>query len=141
MGELNKVEVVIGGEIITLMSGEREEYMQKLARYIDRKLDEIRSMNSSASINERTRTLFIALNIADDFFKTQEKLTRLESDHAKFVTELGLMQEENFLLADKIHELQDKLNMTRQDAKAGDPAEGKGENVVSIRPRPSGGRR
>jgi cell division protein ZapA len=110
MDTVNKVEVVIGNEIITLVSGENEDYMQKLARYIDRKLAEIKSMKSNASLNERMKSLFIALNIADDYYKAKEELAALQLQHERFVTELGRMQEENFLLQDKIYELQGRLN-------------------------------
>ena len=107
---MNKVEVVIGGEIITLVSGENEEYMQKLSRYIDKKLNEIKSMKTNAAINERTRTLFIAINIADDYFRASERLKTLENEHERFVVELGRMQEENYLLAEKLHEFQGLIN-------------------------------
>ena len=109
MDELNKVDVVIGGEIITLVSGENDDYLQQLARYIDKKLNEIKSMKTTASINERTRTLFIALNIADDFFRANMALKNLEADHERYVLELGRIQEENYLLNEKLHELQVKL--------------------------------
>lgn len=147
MSSVNKVEVVIGGEIITLMSGENEDYMQKLARYIDRKLNEIKSMNSSASINERTRTLFIAVNVADDYFKTLEQLRRLESAHEKYIMEMGRMQEENFLLTEKLHDLQHQLNESRAELEAyietfDHPAlRDENKNVVSISQRAANGYR
>jgi cell division protein ZapA len=115
VSELNRVEVVIGGEIITLVSIENEEYMQKLARYINRKMADIKAVNSNASINERTRTVFIAANIADDYFKAKDKSDELELELKKYVTELGQIQEENLLLTDKIKELQDKLNQARKE--------------------------
>ena len=74
MDTRNKLEVSICGENITLMSEENEEHMQKVALYINRKLGEIKKFNSNASINERTRALFIAVNIADDYFKTLDQL-------------------------------------------------------------------
>lgn len=115
MSAVNKVEVVIGGVIITLVSDEHEDYMQKLARYIDKKLAEIQAANPNASINERTRTLLISLNVADDYFKTQEKFQKLQEHHEKFVSEMGRMQEENHLLTERIYELQDQLNQSRAE--------------------------
>lgn len=115
MSAVNKVDVVIGGEIITLVSNEHEDYMQSLARYIDKKLLEIKSMHSNASINERTRTLIIAVNVADDYFKTLEKLRRLEADHEKYIAEMGRMQEENYLLTEKLHDMQDQYNQSRAE--------------------------
>lgn len=137
MPEKNKVDVVIGGEIITLVSTENEDYIQKLARYIDRKLDEIRSMNSNASINERTRTLFIAANIADDYFRVSERLRLLEEEHDKYVNEMGRMQEENYLLTERLHDLQDQLNQSRAelDAYIENFDDNPGRNIVSMNKR------
>ncbi|MDR1664364.1 MAG: cell division protein ZapA [Clostridiales bacterium] len=133
---VNKVDAVIGGEIITLVSGEDEEYMQKLARYINRKLDEIKAMKTTASLNEKTKALVIALNIADDFYKTADKLTKLEGEHEKFVVEMGRMQEEINLLNEKILELQNSLERTRVASVLPDK-----QNVVRIKSRAAGGRR
>ena len=144
MSVKNKVEVVIGGEIITLVSNENEEYMQRIARYVDRKLNEIKSLKSSASINEKTKSKFIAINIADDYFKTVEKMRRLEDEHLKFVTELGRMQEENYLLTERIHEIQDSLNNARAELSAltGTPAEQiENKNIVNLSKRTTGSRR
>lgn len=149
MSAVNKVDVVIGGEIITLVSGEHEDYMQTLARYIDRKLSEIKSLNSTASINERTRTLFIAINVADDYFKTLERLRRLEAEHSKYIAEMGRMQEENYLLTEKLHHMQDQYNQSRAELDAyiesfeqnDAAAQDDKKKVVNIKPRVANGHR
>ena len=102
----NKVNVMIGGEVITLKSSEDEAYLQRIARYIDQKLADLMSVNVTASINEKVRTLLIAVNLADDYFKASDKLERLNTDHEKFITEIGRMQQENMMLKEKFHELQ-----------------------------------
>ena len=128
----NKVEVVIDGEIITLKSAENEDYMQKLARYIDRKLALAKMNNANASINERIRTVYLAINVADDYFKAQERLDALEAEHEKYILELGHVQEENMLLNEKLHELQAQLNQARRESDG---------NIVNIQPRAAAGKR
>ena len=108
--EKNRVEVVIDGQIITLVSEEKEEYMQKVALYIDKKLSEIKSSKSNKPVTEHLRTLLISVNIADDYFKALETKQTLQSSHETYVTEMGRMQEENILLSEKFHELQAQLN-------------------------------
>jgi cell division protein ZapA len=115
MSEVNKVEVVIGGEIITLKSAESEEYIHKLARYVDRKINQMKAVNSNASINEKTKTIFIAVNVADDYFKTMDKFTKLKEEHEKYIVALGEEQEENILLHEKILDLQYQLNKSREE--------------------------
>jgi len=107
--ESNKVDVVIGGEITTLKSNEKPEYLQKLALYVDHKTTEILSKNSSASINEKMRTLLIALNIADDYFKIKDKHDKLFVLHERFVNEMTRLQQDNTALTQKVNKLENQL--------------------------------
>ena len=110
----NRVEVVIDGQIITLVSDEQEAYMQKLALYIDKKLSEIKSSKSNKPVGESLRTLLISVNIADDYFKSLEKHQGLEKTHENYMNEMGRMQEENLLVTDKLQELQGQLSHVRE---------------------------
>lgn len=112
--EKNRVEVVIDGQIITLVSDEKEAYMQKVALYIDKKLGEIKSSKSNKPITEHLRTLLISVNIADDYFKALEQYNSLNNTHQTYVREMGLLQEENILLSEKLHELQAQLSYVRE---------------------------
>ena len=112
--EKNRVEVVIDGQIITLVSDEQEAYMQKVALYIDKKLGEIKSTKPNKPVGEHLRTLLISVNIADDYFKAVEKRQELEDVHEAYVHEMGRMQEENILLTEKLHELQAQLSYVRE---------------------------
>jgi len=111
----NKVDVVICGEVITLKSNDEEAHLQRIARYIDRKLAELTAANANASINERIRTLLIAVNVADDYFKATDSLARLNAMHDKYVNELGRMQQEYALLKERFHELQGELTHTKAE--------------------------
>ena len=111
----NKVDVVICGEVITLKSNEEEAHLQRIARYIDRKLADLTASNANASINERIRTLLIALNVADDYFKAADSLARINAQHEKYVNELGRMQQEYAMLKDKFYELQGELALTKAE--------------------------
>jgi len=111
----NKVDVVICGEVITLKSDEDEAHLQRIARYIDRKLAELTATNANASINERIRTLLIALNVADDYFKASDGLARTKAMQEKYVNELARMQKEYTLLKERFHELQGELTHTKAE--------------------------
>ena len=114
----NKVDVVICGEVITLKSNEEEAHLQRIARYIDHKMAELMAVNANASINEKIRTLLIAVNVADDYFKAADKLARTGAEHEKYINEVGRMQQENLLLKEKLYELQAELTRTRAEYEA-----------------------
>ena len=111
----NKVNVVIGGEIITLRSAEQPDYLQRLARYADQKIDEIKSKSISASIDDRARNILIALNIADDYHKVLDKFQRLDSLYKKVVAEMGKMQDDNSGLVERVKKLEEDLEATKND--------------------------
>jgi cell division protein ZapA len=111
----NRVNVVIGGEIITLKSTEQPDYLQRLARYTDEKTAEIKSKSVAAAIDDHIRSLLIALNIADDYHKALDKYQRLDSLHKRIVIEMGKLQEENESLAKQMTELQSELAKTKSD--------------------------
>jgi len=86
--QINRVEVVIGGEIVTLKSKEKPEYLQKLANYVDQKMRAVKAHSLHASIDDHIKALLIALNIADDYFKTKQALEAKEKELKKTSKEL-----------------------------------------------------
>jgi len=101
-----KVDVVICGKVITLKSNEEEAHLQRIARYIDQKMAELTGANTTAAIDERVRTLLIALNISNDYFKVADKMARVEATKEKFKEEIERLQQENTLLAEQLAALQ-----------------------------------
>jgi len=67
----NKVEVMIGGQEYTLTGVEAYDYMQKVASYIDEKMEDITRMNCRLSTSDAA--VLTAVNVADDFFKTNDQ--------------------------------------------------------------------
>ena len=106
----NKVNVVISGEIFSLRSSENPDHMQRLARYVDEKLTIIKTKSMSAAIDDKARSYILALNIADDYMKSNDKLVRLDAVHKKFVAEMGRLQEENTQLKHNLRELRAELD-------------------------------
>jgi cell division protein ZapA len=111
----NKVNVVIGGEIITLRSSEPADYLQRIALYSDEKINEIKAKSVSAAIDDRVCSLLIALNIADDYHKALDKFQKLDALHKRFVTEMSLLQEENAKISKRVKELETELAGTKKE--------------------------
>jgi len=73
-------EVIIGGRVLTLSGYESEEYLQKVASYINNKLAEYNRVESFRRQPADIQNILVELNIADDYFKakTQIKLDNTE---------------------------------------------------------------
>ena len=80
MAAKNSIKVVIDGKIITLSGYESEEYMQKVASYLNNKILELSSLPGYSRQTPDTKSTLLALNIADDYFKAKSHVDAMESD-------------------------------------------------------------
>lgn len=80
MAEKTSAEVVIGGKVYTLSGYESEEYLQKVAAYINGKLNEFNSIEGYQRFPADMKATLLELNIADDYFKAKAQIERLEQD-------------------------------------------------------------
>ena len=76
----NFTEVLIGGKVFTLSGFESEEYLQKVSTYLNHKIDECSSSEGYRKQSAETRSVLLALNIADDYFKAKAQVEKLEQD-------------------------------------------------------------
>ena len=65
----NYTEVLIGGKVFTLSGFESEEYLQKVSTYLNHKIEECTNSEGYRKQSAETRSVLLALNIADDYFK------------------------------------------------------------------------
>lgn len=104
-------EVIIGGKVFTLSGYESEEYLQKVASYINNKVNEYGKLDNFRRQPVDTQSVLLQLNIADDYFKAKKQISDLEEE---------LQGKENELY-DLKHEListQMKLESAEEQVKA-----------------------
>lgn len=80
MAVKNTTQVLIGGKIITLSGYESEEYLQKVANYMNSKLTELGQIPGYSRQAQDTRHTLLSLNIADDYFKAKRQAEMFEED-------------------------------------------------------------
>ena len=73
-------EVVIDGKVYTLSGYEGEEYLQKVAAYINSKINEFDAIENTRHLPANIKSTLIQLNIADDYFKAKSQVVKLERD-------------------------------------------------------------
>ncbi len=73
-------EVVIGGKVYTLSGYESEEYLQKVASYINGKISEISQNAAYSRLPIDMQNILLNINVADDYFKAQGDAKLLEED-------------------------------------------------------------
>ena len=73
----NCTEVLIGGKVFTLSGFESEDYLQKVSTYLNHKLDECSNSEGYRKQSAETRSILLALNIADDYFKAKDQVNQM----------------------------------------------------------------
>ena len=104
-------EVIIGGKVFTLSGYESEEYLQKVASYINNKMAEYNKVDSFRRQPLDTQNVLLQLNIADDYFKAKKQISLLEEEIKKKKKELYNLKHE--LIAAQI-----KLENTEKNIKS-----------------------
>ena len=73
-------KVLIGGKIYTLSGYESEEYLQKIASYLNNKIKELNQIQGYKRMSADMQKIFLELNIADDYFKAKKRIDEMEAD-------------------------------------------------------------
>ena len=80
MAVKNTAQVVIGGKIITLGGYESEEYLQKVANYMNNMINELSGLPGYSRQPMETKHMLLSLNITDDYFKAKKQAEAFEQD-------------------------------------------------------------
>jgi len=76
----NTTQVLIGGKIIKLSGFESEEYLQKIAAYLNNKITQLSELPGYSRQPMETKHTLLSLNIADDYFKAKKQAEVFEED-------------------------------------------------------------
>lgn len=90
-----RTTVRIAGKEYTMVGNEPEEYIHRVAIYVDRKMQEI---GYATKLSTNMLAVLTALNIADDMMKTQDENNRLRKELSNLRQELLRLQRDNALL-------------------------------------------
>ncbi len=118
MTSKNATDVLIGGKIYSLSGYESEEYLQRIALYLNTKMDELNQDTYYKRLNTEYKRLFLNLNIADDYFKAKRFVEELENEAGeKEQTIYRLKQEavDNKLAIEKLEKEKESLKKEIND--------------------------
>jgi len=113
----NNTKVLINGNVYTLSGDESEEYIQRVALYINNKMDEIKHSDNGQLLNTRLLNVLLAINIADELFKERDmnKLMKDQSrDKDQVITDL---KEQIFKLDHEKSGLVSKITLLENEVK------------------------
>ena len=80
MTEKTDVQVVIDGKVLTMSGYESEEYLQKVALYINNKIASCNRSDVFRHASKDDQHRLIEINIVDDYFKAKEAADKFENE-------------------------------------------------------------
>ena len=80
MASKTDVQVLLGGKVYTLSGYESEEYLQKIALYINNKMTELNQLPGYKRMGSDMQKTLLELNMADDYYKARKRISELEAD-------------------------------------------------------------
>ena len=110
MSNKTDTEVIIGGRVLTLSGFESEEYLQKVASYLNNKIAEYNKVDSFKRTSSEMQSILLQLNVADDYFKARKQIESLQEEIENKEKELYNIKHE--LIASQI-----KLEKTEKSVK------------------------
>ena len=94
MTKKNYTEVLIDGNIYTLGGSEEQEYLQKVAVYINQKIGILKAQPGFTRQNKDYQEVMIYLNLADDYFKTLQEAQMLRAQKDELEKEVYSLKHE-----------------------------------------------
>ena len=94
MTKKNYTEVLIDGNIYTLGGSEEQEYLQKVAAYINQKIGILKAQPGFTRQNKDYQEVMIYLNLADDYFKTLQEAKMLRAQKNDLEKEIYSLKHE-----------------------------------------------
>ena len=114
MAGKNTAQVIIGGKVITLGGYESSDYLQKVANYMNGKLDELSELPGYSRQPIETKHMLLSLNISDDFFKAKDQAEVLEQELGQKDQEMYDLKHELVSPLMKIEELEQEKEKLRR---------------------------
>lgn len=87
----NKVEISISGETYNIVSEESKEYIEKVAKTVEEKVDYIRK-NTSLTVNQSA--VLTAIQFADDYYKMEQTANNFRGQVAEYLSEMASLRAE-----------------------------------------------
>ncbi len=90
----NKVQVVVGGKVLTVWGSKDEVTMQQVASCVNKMTARLEATQSFRHLPTDLRPLLIELNLAEELIGAQETVTQLEMDLQLMENELARVRQE-----------------------------------------------
>lgn len=115
MNKINDIDVIINNKRYTLSGYESEEYLQRVASYINSKHNEFRNKDAYKFMDYDLRNILIQINIADDYHKAKEKIKEIEDESNQKSNEIFDLKHELIAAQTKLHSAEKEIEALKNE--------------------------
>lgn len=115
MNKYHDIEVIINNKRYTLSGYESEEYLQKIASYINNKHAEFRNKDAYKFLDSDLKNILLQINIADDYYKTIFKINDLEKENEAKSNEIFDLKHEVIAAQTKLDAAQKEIEELKKE--------------------------
>ncbi len=115
MNKKNGVEVIINGKRVSLGGYESEEYLQRVASYLNAKYNELKQMESYRMLDAEMKNMYLQLNLADDYFKLKKQMEETTGDSDAKSGEIFDLKHEVITAQTKLEAAQREIEVLKRE--------------------------
>ncbi len=116
MSAKTDAEVIIDGKVFTISGYESEEYLQKVASYINNKYAEYKKSDSFRRLPLDYQNILLQINSADEYFKAKNQVSLLEDELKKSEDDLCAIKHELIATQIKLDTLEKNYQASKKEA-------------------------
>jgi len=94
MNKKNDAQVIILNKPYTLSGFESDEYLQRIAFFINSMYDEVKKQEFYKTLDLETKHVLLDINLADEYCKTKVRNDELKADFERQADEIGSLRRE-----------------------------------------------
>lgn len=115
MNKKNGVEVIINGKRVCLSGYESEEYLQRVASYLNAKYAELKNTESYRMLDLEMKNMVLQLNLADDYFKLKKQMEETSGDSVAKSSEIFDLKHEVITAQTKLEAAQREIEALKKE--------------------------
>ena len=115
MNKKNGVEVIINGKRVSLAGYESEEYLQRVASYLNAKYTELKNTESYRMLDMEMKNMVLQLNLADDYFKLKKQMEETNGDSVAKSSEIFDLKHEVITAQTKLEAAQREIEALKKE--------------------------
>ncbi|MBO7353390.1 MAG: cell division protein ZapA [Lachnospiraceae bacterium] len=109
----NDTEVIINNKRYTLSGFESEEYLQKIASFINGKINDLKSQDAYKTMDQEMKAVLLEINLADEYFKLKRQYDESEDDSDSKSNEIYSLKHEIMSLQTKLEKANKEIERLR----------------------------